>query len=324
MQAKKIFYCFFLGVLFLLAICSTAAAASPFRRNVEVIVGYSAGGGSDICARTFSKIINDEKYLPATLNVLNKPGGNGAVAYTYVNGKRKDPHYLGFVTPAFFTVPMLTKTPFTYKDFTPICIFGADDWFYMVRTESPYKNFADFVKAAKAKPGEIRFGGPGTGGSNHIAVLEMAEQVGISVNYVPLLAGAEVMSAILGGHVDIGILNVSESANFIEAKQLRALATPAKKRVPLSPDTPTLQELGYNCTMSMMRALVAPGDIPKEAMEAYAAALKKVSEHPNWKSEFVDKYMFSAEFMGPEESKKAFDQAAAVYESNLKKLGLLQ
>ena len=325
MLRKKTFFAILLAIA---VVCSCsygpAEAANPFKRNIEVVVGFSAGGGSDICARMFSTIINDEKYLPVRLNVINKPGANSGVAINYVGGKQKDPHYLLFITPGFVSTPLQTNSPINYTKFTPIAIFGFDDWFFVVKEGGDYKTFEDLVKAAKANPGKIRFGGPGAGGITQICLAEMADTVGIDVAYVPFLGGADIMTAILGGHIEAGVLNVSEVSSFIEAKQLHALATPGEKRISRFSHVPTLTELGYNFTMAMPRGVVAAGDISKEAVDAYADAFKKMSEHPKWKQDYCEKYQFGANFKGPKEALALIEEMDRVFKVNMKKLGILK
>ena len=111
------------------------------------------GGGSDIMARMMQTVIEKEKLCPQPVTVVNRPGGGGAIAFAYVAGKKGDPHFWLTATTSFLTTPLLGKSKYTYKDFTPLTNLAYDDFFVTVKADSPYRTMKDLIEDAKKKPG---------------------------------------------------------------------------------------------------------------------------------------------------------------------------
>ncbi|MFZ7101571.1 MAG: tripartite tricarboxylate transporter substrate binding protein [Peptococcaceae bacterium] len=292
-------------------------------KDIEVIVPFSAGGGSDTTARLFSKILVDEEIVPVNINVINKPGGSAAIGMSYTAAKKGDPYYLMLITPSFLTTPLQGGVGVSYQDFTPIALLGFDDYFIVAKTGGDFNSLEDLLEAAQANPGGIRVGGASKGSGDHIVIERLADKAGVKFNYVPFQGGSEIITAILGGHIEAGILNVSETASFIEAGQLAALVTPGEKRIDLFPDVPTLTEKGIDIEAAMPRGVVAPGDIPPEVTEFLGNAFKQVCETEAWQQEYVDKFLFTSNYKNPEETAEYFEETSAVFAEYLIKLGVI-
>jgi len=134
-------------------------------KPVEFVVQSAAGGGSDIFARTIAKVLAEEKIVTVPINVVNKPGGSGAVAYSYLNQKKGDPYLIATATGSYITTPVLGHSPVSYKNFTNLAVLCVEDYVAVVRADSPYKSLKDLIAAAKQKPNSIRVGGSGAAGS---------------------------------------------------------------------------------------------------------------------------------------------------------------
>ena len=138
---------------------SVAPTASPTwtpTRDIELVVQAAAGGGSDLFARKIAALLTSEKAVTRPINVVNKPGGSGAVAYAYVQQKKADPHTLATITLSYLTTPLEQSTGFTYKDFSNLVTLAVDDFVAVVKAEASYQSLGDLVKAAKAAMRQIK------------------------------------------------------------------------------------------------------------------------------------------------------------------------
>lgn len=269
---------------------AAAATATPVptwapTRDVELVVQAAAGGGSDIFARKIADLLTKEKVVGQPINVVNKAGGSGAVAYSYVKQKAADPHTLATVTLSYLTTPMQQNAGFTYKDFTNIVTLAVDDFIAVVKAESSYKSLTDLVNAAKAKPKEIKVGGTQVGSSDSIIPALIEQAAGVKFNYITFGSGGEVNAALLGGTIDFAIANPGESLSLIEGKKLRAVASFSPSRLP-GFDAPTAKEQGINVQWEQFRGVIAPGGLTAAQRTFWEKALMQITKNPEW-----DKYM---------------------------------
>ncbi|MDA0720306.1 MAG: tripartite tricarboxylate transporter substrate binding protein [Proteobacteria bacterium] len=230
-------------------------------RPVEFVVQASAGGGSDLFARTMASIMAKEGLVDVPINVVNKAGGSGAVAYSYVNTKKGDPHVIATATSSYLTTPIQGHSPVSYKDFINVAVLCVEDYVAVVRTESPYKTLKELVEAAKQKPNGIRIGGSSVGSSDNIIENRLEKAAGIQLNYIVFNSGGEANAALLGGSVDMAGPNPSEAAQLIAAGRLRPLAMLSPERLENWPDVPTAREQGYDVTLEQHRGVILPGGL---------------------------------------------------------------
>ncbi len=191
-------------------------------KPITFVIQSSAGGGSDIFARTLAAAVEKDKLLPQPIVVENKPGGSGAIAYAYVAGKKKDPYYILTATPSFLTTPLMGLTPVGLKDFTPIANFAFDQFMLMVNVNSKYKSVSEIVAEAKANPKKVTIGGTQFGGSDSMAIYQIEKAAGIKFNYIVFNGGGEVNAALLGGHVDMASSNPGEALELYKAGKVRS------------------------------------------------------------------------------------------------------
>ncbi|EKD38941.1 MAG: hypothetical protein ACD_75C00555G0003 [uncultured bacterium] len=289
-----------LSVLFLvillvaLGVGNALAAATFPEKPVTIIVHASAGGGSDIFARTLSASVEKEKLLPKPLVVENKPGGSGAIAFAYVAGKKKDPYYMVTAVTSFLTTPLMGKSPVGLKDFTPIANFAFDEYMLMVRADSKYKSMKDIVADAKANPKKITVGGTQLGSSDSICTYLIEKEAGIQLNYVVFNSGGEVNAALLGGHVNVMVANPGEALELFKAGKVRILGVYAEKRLAGTPDVPTMKEQGINAVYVQNRGLCAPSDIPADARKVLEDALFKFTKTDTFKKYCKDNMLSEA------------------------------
>ena len=268
-------------------------------KPITFVIQSSAGGGSDIFARTLAAAVEKEKLLPQPIVVENKPGGSGAIAYAYVAGKKKDPYYILTATPSFLTTPLMGLTPVGLKDFTPIANFAFDQFMLMVNVNSKYKSVSEIVAEAKANPKKVTIGGTQIGGSDSMAIHQIEKAAGIKFNYIVFNGGGEVNAALLGGHVDMASSNPGEALELFKAGKVRILGVLGEKRLVLAPDVPTMREQGLDAVFVQNRGIAAPADIPPEARKVLEEALFKYTQTSTFKR-YIETNMLSEAWMDGE------------------------
>jgi putative tricarboxylic transport membrane protein len=298
------------------------AAKFP-EKPVTLVVHAAAGGGSDIFARTLAATFEREKLLPQPVVVENKPGGSGAIAYAYVAGKRKDPHFLLTATPSFLTTPILRKSQVTYKDFTPIANFAFDDFMVVVRAESKYATLKDLLEDARAHPKKVTVGGTQLGASDSLCAHLIEKVARVQLNYIVFNSGGEVNAALMGGHIDVAMSNPGEALELAKAKKVLTLGVFAEKRLAGAPDVPTLKEQGIDAIYVQNRGLVAPGGIPEDARKVLEDAMLKYTKTKIYK-DYIAEGMLSEAWMDGPTFGKWNENEYVRYQSMLKDMGLLK
>jgi len=276
-----------------------------------MIVAYAAGGSTDILARITAK------YLEAELNqpfvVVNKPGAAGSVGFTSIAKATPDGYTIGLINLSGVIVnPIVQPDVVRYRitDFAGIANVVTDPGVFCVKADSPMKTLDDLIAAAKAAPGKIAVSHEGAGSGDHLGVMEFCKKAGIEVNPVPFEGDAPAKAALLGGHIDVLAVNVSEIAEMVNTGQLRALAVQNDKRSAELPDVPTFAELGYPTVIqgTASRGFAAPKDIPADALYVLVAAMKKIVASSEYQEE-LKKLNMPIDFVpGEEFTKLLLDQ----------------
>ena len=226
--------------------------------------------------------------MTVPINVVNKPGGSGAIAYSYVKTKRGDPHVIATATGGYLTTPIQGHSPVSYRDFTNTAVLCVEDYVAVVRTESPHKTLKDLIAAAKQKPNGIRFGGSSVGSSDSIIEFRVEKAAHVQLNYIVFQSGGEVNAALLGGNVDVASPNPSEAAQLIEAKRLRPIAMFSPERHEKWKDVPTASEQGIDVTLEQFRGVIAAGGLTKDQELFWQNAMVKLFQSADFKKYMDD------------------------------------
>jgi putative tricarboxylic transport membrane protein len=271
-------------------------------RPVEVIVHTGPGGGSDLLARAVAAMMEKEKLLPVRMQVVNKPGGNGAVAAAAIAEKKDDPHTLGFITSVWIASALTTsEAKITVHDLKPIAQLLLEPAVFAVRADSPYRTLKEFIDAAKAKPGQLKQSGGSLTSRDNIIRQTLQHATGAKWAFVSFQGGGERLAALLGGHVDIMVIEPQEAGEQVRAGKLRVLAQLTEKRLPGYPDAPTLKEAGFDVTPTpQIRAVVAPPAMPADAAAYWEGRFAKLRETPSWKKYVHDNQLEESFLPGAE------------------------
>lgn len=272
-----------LGAVIALGLGATAALADYPEKPVEVIVGYSAGGGTDVMARTVSQFLEQELGDGASVVVKNMPGAGGQIGFTEVAGAEADGYTLGtFNLPAALALTHDRAADYDVTSFTYLANFVEDPNTITVAASSPYQTLDELLAAAKADPRAITVGLSSLGGNDHFAANMMAAASGVEFTIVPFKGASNARTAIMGGHVAAGTMTLGQTTNFPD--ELRVLAVLADERSAFRPDVPTAAELGYDVKMSSLRGIVGPADMDAETAEKLRAALSAVNANPDFQT----------------------------------------
>jgi putative tricarboxylic transport membrane protein len=275
---------------------ASAAAVAP-TKPVEFVISTAPGGGSDLYARAMATIISSKNLSPQPVQPLNKEGGSGAVAFTYVYDHKGDMHYVMITLNSFFTTLITQKLPYKATDFTPIANMALDPFFLWVNDDSPWKNAQDFVKAAQEK--SITVAGTGSKQEDEALFRRIQDTAKTKpFTYIPQLSGNAVAGALSGhqGGVEATVNNPSEGL-----VGLRAPAGNPEKLRPLCAFTPNSPTAGLYANLAtcksqglaiddyfIMRAIMAPPGLSPQQQAFWVDVFKKVFDSDEWKKFMSD------------------------------------
>ncbi len=326
MTSLRMLAAFAVSIALPLGIAGHALAQAKYpARTVEVVVPYAPGGGTDNLMRMITGIIDENKLSPVPLNVNNRAGGGGAVGFNYLITKKGDSHVVAGATPMIVSGKIEGRLPGNHRDaMTILMIVAIDELMLSVRNESPFKTIDDFVNAARAKPGTLTVGGTATNSEDHIFTYLFEQAAKIKVKYVPFNSGGEVTAALMGGHIDTGVMNPNEIIAQIEARKATNLAVAARKRMPDAPDVPTFAEKGYEFYWEQMRGVAGPANMSPEAVAWWQDVLRKVTATKKWQEQYIKRNLLTPVAWTSEEANKYLDGLTGKYESALGSLGALK
>lgn len=274
-----------LGSLALPALVSSPARAQSWpAHNVRIVVPYPPGTGPDVMARLIAERLS--KSLGQPFIVDNKPGANAIIGTDNVVKSPPDGLTLLLVDRLTLAVNPLLYKPLPYdpqRDLVAVSNVADVKLYLMVSGGSPVKTFKEFIDYAKSKPGQIPFGTGGAGSIMHLNMEALQLGTGISLNHVPFKAFAEVVPALVSDTVEASSGGVEAVQAFVREGKIRLLAVGSDKRVPVTPDVPTIAEAGGTSDMLMSTSytLHARAGTPPELIETISAAVRKVLAEPD-------------------------------------------
>jgi len=301
-----------------LAVGQAAAQPCP-DRNIMYWQAFPAGGESDISARHQQLLL--KKRCPAIETVIQyKPGAGGGLLWAQMNQLPGDGlNVVGSNLPHIVFQPLEGQVQYKTEDVVPVFWFHYTPDALVVAESSPIKTFADFVKAAKAKPGEISLGGSGLNSANHGAHERLDALFGIKTTYVPFKGTGDMTTAVIGEHVG-GAMSYTAFAINNKGK-VRALAVAMDKRHPLLPDTPTFRELGVDWVDGAYRGIGVPKSTPPEARKRLSDLWASINDDPEMK-ELAAKSGFELVNVGLPQMDAFMKQKTQLYTEAAKRLGL--
>src|SRR5438445_1710010 len=269
-----------IAIMALAVLVASGAPAQGFRpaRPVEVVVHTGPGGGSDLLARAVALMVEREKLLPVRMQVVNKTGGGAAVAAAYLAEKKGDPNTIGFFTGVWLTSPLTSaEARVSLKDLTPVVRLVLEPAVIAVKTDAPYKTLADFVAAARQHPGQLKQSGGSIPSRDNVVRQLLQKHTGARWAFISFPGGGERMAALLGGHVNMMVIEPAEAGEHIRAGNMRVLAQVSESRLSAFPNVPTLKAAGFDSpAVPQVRGVVAPPGIPAENVAYWEELFRKL------------------------------------------------
>jgi tripartite-type tricarboxylate transporter receptor subunit TctC len=264
------------------AVWASGVAAQTFpARPVTLIVPWPAGGTTDVALRALASA--SEKHLGQSIVIENRPGGAGTLGPGQMAATaRPDGYTVAQIPITIFRFPFMQKTTFDPRtDFTYIIGLSGYTFGVVVRADAPWKTFRELIDDAKANPGKINYGSPGSGTSLHITMEQIAKGQGAKWTHVPFKGNAETNNALLGGHIH-AVADSSGWAQLVNAGQLRLLVTWGAARTKNWPDVPTLRDIGIDMISNSPFGIAGPGGMEPSVVKILHDAFRKGLEEPSY------------------------------------------
>ena len=322
MQIKHI-----LAAAVLAGVAASAAAQtwSP-QRNVELIVPNPPGGSNDKTARTVERILVSGKLIPSTLSIVNRAGGGGSIAYTYVQQQVGNPHYLVVAGPAILTNHITGASKLHHTDLTAIASLFDDYTVFAVNADGPIKTGKDLIDRLRKDPKSVTIGfSPLLGSHNHIAAGQLMKAIGGNARDLKVVAykgSADAIPNLMGGHIDLVTTAAGNMAGHVASGKLRVVAITAPQRLGGSfAQVPTWKEQGVDHVFGAWRAIFAPKGITPQQATYWQGVLQKATQAPEWKDDLEKNYWANVFVTGAQFSKE-LEQDYASMKATLADLGL--
>jgi tripartite-type tricarboxylate transporter receptor subunit TctC len=248
-------------------------------RPITLVVPWPPGGSTDRHLRALAELAG--KQLGQNVIVANQPGGGGTTGPGNMALQAKPDGYTIAQFPmGMLRIPHMQKTQWNpLTDFSFIIGVTGYTFGFVVRADSPYKTFNDYIEAARKQPGKIDFGSTGTGTSPHLLIEEVADAAKVELNHIPFKGNADLMQALLGGHV-MAASDATGWDKFVESGQMRLLVTFGDQRTKRWPQVPTAKDLGYGVVSNSPYGLVGPKGIDPVVVKTLHDAFKKAMDDP--------------------------------------------
>ncbi len=268
-------------------------------KPITLLMGWPPGSGPDVWHRALADVMS--KHLGQPVVVENKAGASGTLAPAALVAAKPDGYTIAHMPITVLRLPVMQKVAFDpLKDFTWIIHMSGFQFVTMVRADSPIKSMKDYLEYAKANPGKMTYGSPGSGTSLHIGMELIAKHAGVQLTHVPFKGTIESVTNLEGGHV-MSVAGGSEAYPLIQAGKVRALAAWTQKRLPGLPDVPTLQEAGLPFVFDSPYGMGGPKGMDPAVVKKLHDAIKIAIEDPKTidvrnKFNMVERYMDSASY----------------------------
>ncbi len=305
-----------------------AAAVAEWKpdKPIEIIVGTGVGGGQDKSARTVQAILQEKKMVEVPVTVVNKPGGGGAVGYTYLNQHAGQGNIIYVGNPTLLTNHIAGRSPVNYTHITPLAILLSESVAISVRPDSPFKNGKDLLARLKQDSSSVSVAtGSSLGSTNHIAMALLAKAAGgdgKKLRTVIFQGGGEAITALLGGHIDVNSSAANNVVSHKEAGKIRVLGIASPKRLGgVLADVPTWKEQGVNALVTNWRMVAGPKGMTQAQIAYWDRVLAKLAQSAEWKKDIADN-LFEEAYRNSAATEKYMQSEYEQFSAALSELGM--
>ena len=264
------------------------------------------------------------KTLGQPVVVVNKAGGAGTVGVAEMLRSQPDGHTIGCVNmPVLAIIPHMQEVPYDpLKDIAHIGVVQPYEYGLYVKGDAPWNNIKELVDYSKTHPGEIIYGTPGVGTTNHLIMARLAKQENLKLKHVPYKGDGELIPAVLGGHVHAAIGSPSAVVPQVKAGTLKLLVVTSKDRWSYLPEVPTLLQSGYTFYQTSFLSIGAPAATPEPVRKKIEDAFRKALQDPTIKAEVEEKLYAKLNYSPGQEYAKYIKEQYDYYKTFLKEEGI--
>ena len=313
-----------LSVSIFLSIAGMASAEEKYpTRSIEMVIPFAPGGATDVGARIMADELS--KVLKVPVTPVNKPGASGTTGGAYILTKKSDGYAVfaatgGPVINAPLVLPDVSYNVF--KDFIPVAYFASVPNVFVTKGDSPWKSLKDLLDYAKKNPGKVTCGSAGTGTESHINFEILKSLTKLDMIHVPFKSGGDVIPAVLGGHVTMGVNVIAAAGPQIKAGTLKGLGITSPKRLPDYPGVPTNAEQGFpQINVSTWLGYLVTSGTPAPVVNILAAAFEKAIKSLELIQK-AEKAGYVVEYKNPQEFRKYLEEQYAVVSKVVKEAGI--
>ena len=308
----------FLAALILFSFAGVSHAQDFPSKPITLYVPFTAGGGTDLSVRMLEESVS--KNLGQKVVIVNKTGT--ATIFQVVTGAPDGYTLVVGSTGNLAAVPHNPGAPYKLDDYIPVVQVTNVPALLVAPGNSPFNSLTDVVAAArKSAPGAIKVGISPLGSISHLAAIQLEKAFNIKFTYIPHKSNGDVMTAILGGHVDLGSVDVAAAGPRLTSKTVKGLALYRATRLPEFPDVRTVKEQGADITFGFYNVILAPKGTPDRVVATLQEAFRKALADPAVIERSKTLYL-PIEYLGPRESRQAIDRSYDVFGKLLAELGL--
>jgi tripartite-type tricarboxylate transporter receptor subunit TctC len=300
-----------LTLLCLLGLSFGASAQTYPDRPVKIIVPYAAGGTADTLARRIGQYLT--KYLSQPIIIDNRPGAAGIIGAAVLQNSPPDGYTLGMIATPHLATPVEADTRFDASQLKAVSLTSIVPSLVCANPAIPAKSPQELIALARAKPGQLTYGNPGTYSAGHLAMEMFKQRAGVDIRAIPYRGGAPAFQDLLGGQINLAISGPTNCLPFIQTGQLRPIATTGSKRSTAAPDVPTFAESGMpGFELNEWWGVLAPNNTPPDIVARLNKEINRAIQETEVRDFFTKQ--------GAEPQNLSADEFSKFYVSETKKL----
>ena len=272
------------------ALTAAAASAQAYPdKPIRIVVPYPAGGGADITARPIAQKLSERWGVPVVIE--NRGGASGMIGADVVAKAAPDGYTIMVSASAevALNAALFPKMPYDpVKDFAPITLATITPMALVVHPSVAAHSVAEYIAAAKAKPGSMSYGSAGPGSVHHFAGEWLKMLAHIDMLHVSYKGQAPALTDMVGGHMTSGFATLLPAMPYVKSGQLRALAVTTQKRSPMLPDVPSLADTLPGFDVTQWNAVWAPAGTPKDVLEKLSTEIRRIVQSPDYRARMAE------------------------------------
>jgi putative tricarboxylic transport membrane protein len=317
------------------ALAAACAAVAPAfgqeswkpSRPITLIAPNAPGGTSDRTARELQRLFQKHRLVEVTVNVVNRPGGNGSIALNQLHSTPGDAHVLLLATSAAISNHIMGLTSYNYSDFTPVAMLLGDNYGLNVRASSAIQSARDVLERLKKNPEALSFGVSSVGGTNHTSLVAALKKGGVEFKRVKIASfagGGQISMQLLGGHVDAVNTGLSNMVDHLQQGKMRTLVITGPRRMwgPFA-DVPTWKEVGVDMVLIGWRGILGARNLTPAQTAYWDGVFRKLVQTEDWKQELHENYWANI-YAGAAETRRWLDAEYVELKQLLTELGMAQ